>query len=89
VVAVAGHDIIKPPAGRGGARVRCLPLERLDIGGRVRVIERLEVLAAWSGSYGNAMPVSAGWMRNHQRSTSVMCRTRPSGDSREGEPPAP
>jgi hypothetical protein len=33
------------------------------------------------------MPVSAAWMRNHQRSTSVMCRTRPSGDSREGNRP--
>jgi hypothetical protein len=45
VVAVAGHDIIKLPAGHGGACVLYFLLECLDVGVRVRVIKRLEVLA--------------------------------------------
>jgi len=45
VITVAGHDIIKLFSGHGGARVRYFLLVRLDVGGRVRAIKRLEVLA--------------------------------------------
>ena len=45
VVTVAGHDIIELLAGHGGARVLYLLPEGLDVGGRVRVIKRVEVLA--------------------------------------------
>jgi hypothetical protein len=45
VVTVAGHDVIKPLSGHGGARVLYFLREGLDVGGRVRVIKRFEVLA--------------------------------------------
>src|ERR1035438_4519551 len=45
MVTVAGHDIIKLLSGHGGAYVFYFLLEGLDVGGRVRVIKRFEVLA--------------------------------------------
>jgi hypothetical protein len=45
VITVAGHDIIKLFSGDGGAGVRYFLLVRHDVGGRVRGVKRLEVLA--------------------------------------------
>src|SRR5215469_6314736 len=45
VVTVAGHDIIEVFPGHGGAGVLYFLFECLEVGGRVRVIKRLEVLA--------------------------------------------
>src|SRR5215471_12030863 len=45
VVAMPRHDIIKLLSSHGGARVLYFTLEGLDVGGRVRVIKRLEILA--------------------------------------------
>jgi putative ABC transport system ATP-binding protein len=45
VVPVAGHDVIKLLSGHGSTGVLYFLLEGLDAGGRVRVIERFEVLA--------------------------------------------
>src|SRR5262249_11295213 len=45
VLTVAGHDVIEVFSGHGGARVLYFLFECLEVGGRVRVIERFEVLA--------------------------------------------
>ena len=84
VAAVARHDIIRLLSGHGSACVLCSCSDPRRLAAASASSSVLHSWPVWSASYGKGMSVLAAWMRNHQRSTSVMCCTRPGWDRRDG-----
>ena len=90
VMAVARHDVIKLPTCHCGARVLYLLPEGLEAAGRVRVLQRLEVLAGLVRVVGEGQ---AGVRRVGCGTTSAPPRScaapGPAATGGTAEPPAP